>query len=237
MRFCLFIGAVLLIVLVAACQTVPPITYIMEVTREVTVVVTPNGMGTLPAIAGTPNATGTFLAQNTPTATASEPTQTPTPTLSPTVDVFPTPVVGQIFVAEQTFEAGHLFWLQPVGQIWVATTDENGNNIWSVYADTFQEGQPENNPTLTPPAGLYQPERGFGKLWRETAEVQALLGWAVEPEFGYITRYEYRAGGSVDANNRYVSGPGRHVVTLLTGEIIVFIEGENRTWEITTPES
>lgn len=236
MRFWLIIGVILVILLAVACQTgVPPITYIMEVTREVTVVVTADTVGVLPVSTGTPDAAATLTSQSTFTAAA--PTNTPTPTLSPTPDIFPTPVIGQIFIAEQTFERGRMFWLQPVGQIWVVATDENGNNIWSVYEDTFQEGQPEINPTLTPPVGLYQPERGFGKLWRETPEVQAAIGWAVEPEFGYITRYEYRAGGSVDANNRYVPGPGRHLVTLLTGEIIIFIEGENRTWEIIAPET
>ncbi|MCU0511997.1 MAG: hypothetical protein MUE40_05430 [Anaerolineae bacterium] len=212
-------GWCLLMMFLSACQSSSPQTvYVMEVTKVVTVVVTPDG---------TPPAAVT--ARATP-ATTTTPAITPSPVLSPTPDLFPTPVIGQIYVAEQAFQRGRMFWLQPVQQIWVATTDDEGNNTWSVYEDTFVDGQPETSATLTPPAGLIQPERGFGKLWRETAAVQAELGWALEPEFGYVTRYEYRAGGRVE-NNQYIPGKGKHLVTMLDGRIIEFNE-EDRTWQI-----
>lgn len=226
MRFRLLAGLMGLLAAVAACQSSPPsITYIMEVTkevtREVTVVVTAN-----PAITGGPLPLDTLTLTQTPAT----PAATPTATLTPTPDIFPTPVVGQIYVAQQNFEHGMMFWLQPVKQIWVATTDEQGRRIWAVYDDTFTDGQPEINPTLTPPAGLVQPERGFGKLWRENPDVQAKLGWGIEPEIGYVTRYEYRAGGKVE-NDQYIPGDGWHLVTMLDSRIIEF-SAVDSTWQI-----
>ena len=37
-----------------------------------------------------------------------------------------------------------------------------------------------NDPSLTPPDGRYQPEYGFGKVWRENAFVREYLGWATD---------------------------------------------------------
>jgi hypothetical protein len=233
MRLRLIGGTLFVTLMMAACQGGPPPTvFVMEVTREVTrmvtIVGTPGPLVTKEAV--TQEATTEALPAETLTASAT-PTLSPTPAVTATSDVFPTPVVGQIYVAEQSFENGKMFWLQPVQQIWVATTDENGDNIWQVYDDTFVDGQPETNPTLTPPAGLIQPERGFGKLWRETPEVLAMLGWAKDAEYGYVTRYEYRAGGSVNERNEYVPGVGRHLVTMLDGQVIEFNEAD-RTWTI-----
>ncbi len=241
MRFRLGLGLALAAItcLAVACQGTPPITYVMEVTREVTRIVPAegiNGTSTGPLPMGTvatptPGANTTQIAVSaslTPAATLA-PIATATLSVTATPDVFPTPVVGQIYVAEQAFQNGSMYWLQPIKQIWVATTDKSGKKIWLAFEDTFVDGQPEIDPTLTPPARLIQPERGFGKLWRENKDVQALVGWAKEPEFGYVTRYEYRAGGSVNAQNQYVPGKGRHVITLLDGQIMAFNEDDN-TW-------
>jgi hypothetical protein len=41
----------------------------------------------------------------------------------------------------------------------------------------------EEQPTPpVPPAGLYAPQAGFGKVWRETPGVRERLGWATSPE-------------------------------------------------------
>ena len=104
------------------------------------------------------------------------------------------------------------------------------------FEDTFVDGEPEINPTLTPPANLLQPERGFGKLWRENADVQVLVGWAEDAEIGYVTRYEYRAGGSVSEQNEYIPGKGRHVITLLDGQMMAFDEADN-TWRVSKGDS
>ena len=45
----------------------------------------------------------------------------------------------------------------------------------------------------TPPAGLVEPVRGFGKVWRENPAVRQALGWATAPENGeqaQVVRFE-----------------------------------------------
>jgi hypothetical protein len=67
---------------------------------------------------------------------------------------------------------------------------------WAEYPDTWDEGQPSSDPRLTPPAGLHQPVRGFGKLWREQlGGPQSAIGWALGPENGYdILKQEFERG-------------------------------------------
>jgi hypothetical protein len=53
--------------------------------------------------------------------------------------------------------------------------------VWLPYADTWQEGQdPGGAPGPQP--GLYEPRRGFGKVWRENAAVRECLGFATTPD-------------------------------------------------------
>ena len=228
-----FVFGLLTLMILAACQsTEPPTMYVMEVTRLVTVVVAPDDI------------TGTAVAQASAEETeagqeddnTSEPASTvvptldvsATPTLSPTPDIFPTPVVGEIYLAKQSFERGNMYWVQPVNQIWVTTTDADGMKVWRVYEDTFEEGMPEEDPELEAPDGLLQPIRGFGKLWRETADLRTELGWATEGEIGYNTRYEYRAGGTVTEDNEYEPAPGFHLID--TREGTLRFNEDDRTW-------
>lgn len=155
---------------------------------------------------------------------------TATPTITPTPDPMPAPVVGSIYVAEQRFENGWMFWLQPNGQIWVLTEDASGRKIWSVYNDAFVDGEAESDPLIIPPESRLQPIRGFGKLWRENPEVRQELGWALEAEKGHTTRYEYHHGGTVNDANQYVPGPGYHQVKSVAGPLFRFNE-ELFTWE------
>ena len=101
-----------------------------------------------------------------------------------------------------------MFWIGQIKQIWVLKITGEGHGTWEVYQDTFVDGEPENDPSLVPPDGRYQPQRGFGKLWRESPGLRENLGWGVTPEFGYVSHYEYHAGGTIDANGKYVPGPG-----------------------------
>ncbi len=156
---------------------------------------------------------------------------TATPTITATPDPFPTPVIGKIYVAEQRFEGGWLFWLQPNAQIWLLSYNDTGNRIWTVYDDTFVEGDAETDPQIIPPDGRFQPVRGFGKLWRENPEVRQTLGWAIELERGHTTRYEYHHGGGVNAENVYEPAPGYHLVESATGDTYRFYE-DGFTWLI-----
>lgn len=211
-----FIGtALILALLVTACQGPPPTQIVLVVTAT-------------PATPETASA-----AQASPATAAETVTSVPpsvAPDLTPTLDPMPTPVMNRIQVAEQVFEHGRMFWVQPREQIWVMIESGPGQGTWQVYEDTFNEGEPETDPTIIPPDGMFQPERGFGKLWRDTQAVRDALGWAVTPEFGYVSNYEYHHGGTVNTANEYVPGPGYHVLFSLYDEQFRFNEADG-TWQ------
>jgi hypothetical protein len=91
------------------------------------------------------------------------------------------PTAGETILvqsAEQNFERGYMFWDGDSRRVFVFLT---ANNTWRSYPDTWVEGSPPAE-VLTPPAGLYQPVRGFGKVWLEQPEVRNALGWATNQE-------------------------------------------------------
>ena len=88
-------------------------------------------------------------------------------------------VVGT--AAYQPFQGGTLLWLQGNRTIYVLYA----SGQYETYTDTFREGDPESDPALVPPAGLYQPVRGFGLVWRTNERVRDGLGWALAPEAGF----------------------------------------------------
>lgn len=71
---------------------------------------------------------------------------------------------------------------------------------WQAFADTFAAGQPESAGHV-PPSGLYEPVRGFGKVWREQLggeRIPPSIGWAIEPEQGMDTaQYQDFQGGTL----------------------------------------
>jgi hypothetical protein len=250
MRFRLLVGLFMVAAVIAGCAGPPPtVIYIVisPTPADVTEVAsTPSAAPSesSQAVAALPTAT---VAQPSLTATAQDtntPTSIPTiaatplpPTAGPTnlPPGFATPTIAQIQVAEQLFEHGRMFWIGPIDQIWVLKITSTGHGTWSVYKDTFVDGEPENDPSLVPPDGRYQPQRGFGKLWRESPGLRDALGWGVTPEFGYVSRYEYHPGGTVDASGKYIPGPGYHILYSLAGEMFRFNEANDptqQTWQL-----
>jgi hypothetical protein len=72
----------------------------------------------------------------------------------------------------------------PPDRIYVTFFDNARNAlVWQVFVDTWREGDQVSS-GAKPPAGLYEPIRGFGKLWRENPQVHNTLGWATAPEQG-----------------------------------------------------
>jgi photosystem II stability/assembly factor-like uncharacterized protein len=69
----------------------------------------------------------------------------------------------EIFLAEEAFQRGRMLWREDSREIYVLRDD----HTWQAFADTWQEGQPEDDPNLIALPGLFQPKRGFGKVWRE----------------------------------------------------------------------
>jgi hypothetical protein len=69
---------------------------------------------------------------------------------------------------------------------------------------------PDNRGEESPPPGLFEPVSGFGLVWRGevtgTDDLSALLGWAIEPEFGFDTAYQCKM--SCDSYwDCYLKGP------------------------------
>ncbi|TVR18611.1 MAG: hypothetical protein EA396_14865 [Anaerolineaceae bacterium] len=219
---------------VSACQQIRETQYLMEVTVEVTRVV---------VVTATPDAEQTTVAEVQPTATPTdEPTATMTPTPEPEPDdpedAIPDPVTESIIVAEQIFEGGRMYYLQPVGQIWVLIDDDESarNGVWAFYEDTWEDGMPESDPGIEPPEGFAQPIRGFGQLWRDNEFVRSSLGWALDNEYGFWTDYTYFFGGEIDADGEFIQGPGRHVFSTRAGRPIELIESDG-TWTISEPDN
>jgi photosystem II stability/assembly factor-like uncharacterized protein len=134
---------------------------------------------------------------------AAPPTPAPTATAAPPPPASPTPCAlaprgpaparlgcavddgGEVQMAWQPFERGHMLWRADTREVYVLST-AGGANTWAAYADEWQEGLPDRDPALVPPAGLEQPIRGFGTVWREQlGGPQAAVGWARAAERGY----------------------------------------------------
>lgn len=254
----------------AACndEDLPPIEHVLVVTATpqpgtillvITVTPDPNATPLAPGTPATAAPSSTPALSQTPLASATpQPTATPllivspgpspspagplvTPTGAP--ELFPTMVVADVPIAEQVFEHGRMFWIRHNRQIWVmvASPDDPQRGDWLCYYDNFEEGEQELDPGLIPPDGLYQPRRGFGKLWRTHTDLREALGWAQTPEFELTSSYRYIAGGEV-SGDAYFPGPGEHRLTTLYNDVISFFEGDVRgecqggTWRLTATE-
>ena len=93
--------------------------------------------------------------------------------------------------AEETFVGGYMFWRQDLLLIYAVY----GDGTWQSFADTWDNSQIEEDPTIVPPSGFYQPKRGFGKVWREQSGVRDKLSWATAPERGFAASWQAFEGG------------------------------------------
>ena len=101
-----------------------------------------------------------------------------------------TDVEQQTWAGEQSFQNGYMFWRQDNGKIYVLYT----NGSWGVYDDTWSSGEAEQDTSIVPPVGYYQPKRGFGKVWRDQDGVRDGLGWATtdeHPLHASVQRFEH----------------------------------------------
>jgi hypothetical protein len=84
--------------------------------------------------------------------------------------------------AVQSFERGLMIYVgspQPSIFVLVTTTGQ-----FTRYDDTFNEALDPASGGNVPPAGLLEPIRGFGKVWRSQFGVRDALGWATASESG-----------------------------------------------------
>jgi hypothetical protein len=80
--------------------------------------------------------------------------------------------------ASQQFERGTMIWAS--GPIYVLTSDGR----YQKFDDTFVAGVDPESSFLSPPPGLLEPVRGFGKIWRNYPDVRTTIGWASAAEVG-----------------------------------------------------
>lgn len=116
-------------------------------------------------------------------------------------DVFgcasPGPLVS-VAIVTQSYERGQMVWVQgkSSNSIWVFYYDNaRGSLVWELHQDNFREGEPASGGE-TPPTGLIEPIRGFGKLWRNNPQIRNTLGWAVTNEIQDIGHEQYFRGGA-----------------------------------------
>lgn len=121
-------------------------------------------------------------------------------------------------MAVQPFERGAMLWMEGFADrmpniIWVVFYDnQRGSLVWRNYIDDWREGMPVSGGEK-PPTGLYEPIRGFGKIWREDASLRNTLGWAAAPETADSGHFQYFQSG---ANMLYRASVDR--VYLLYGD-------------------
>lgn len=83
--------------------------------------------------------------------------------------------------ASQLFERGGMFWLQgPPGYHYALFS----TGRFQRYDDTYNTSIDPVSGGETPPSGLLEPVRGFGKVWRSNNDVRTSLGWATTEENG-----------------------------------------------------
>jgi hypothetical protein len=83
--------------------------------------------------------------------------------------------------AIQTFERGIMIY---VGTSPSAIYVLYNTGSYTRFADTWIDGVDPVSGGETAPFGLYEPIRGFGKVWRSDTTVRNGLGWATQPEAG-----------------------------------------------------
>jgi len=86
------------------------------------------------------------------------------------------------WMAEEAFQLGHMLWREDSRTIYVLNRD----GTWKAYDDTWESWRDMEKWGYVPPAGLYEPIRGFGKVWRNyLGGPTGQLWWATEQERGF----------------------------------------------------
>ena len=89
------------------------------------------------------------------------------------------PVTSSYSGAFQTFEHGIMVWLNEMSPFIYVFYD---NGSFQRFDDTFDSNIDPESGGETPPGGLLEPVRGFGKVWRTFTLVRGNLGWATTGE-------------------------------------------------------
>ena len=134
------------------------------------------------------------------------------------------------WAAEQVFENGRMLWLQEIRSGGFTSEDllfvlfDDGR--WQWYPDTWTSDQPESDPSIIPPQGRVQPQRGFGKVWREHAEVRERIGWGLALEQGYYAEWQ-------EPIREFV--PGAAYIRTFADGVIQMSGWRDGTWQFAAP--
>jgi hypothetical protein len=128
-------------------------------------------------------------------------------------------------MAAERFEHGLMLWTAYLDRIYILYGDGT-TPAWDAQSNTWFPGQPESDPSLTPPAGLYQPVRGFGALWRNgyvspSQVVRDRLGWATEAESALSGSIQ--CDSAPKYNRCYLTGPAN---------VVYVLEPERSAWKL-----
>jgi Protein kinase domain len=167
----------------------------------------------------TPTATSTATGPATDTATPTPsftPTHTPTPTptpppVTPTCAVqvdaklaaawdraamgCPTAKATVVWSAWEPFQAGYMWWREDEDRtyalFWKGGTNPKLGEWHTGGADWKWDGSFPDGRGLTPPAGLFEPVRGFGYVWYNfLGGPGSAVGWATDTEKGFCSRIQ-----------------------------------------------
>lgn len=130
----------------------------------------------------------------------------------------------------QPFERGLMVWFQEGGATYVLLDDGSPFRLYRLVSDPSAAELPGPDPSLVPPAGLFQPELGFAKFWRGlvpgTEWVRERLGWALAPEAAYSAFWQCNTAAPFspaapatdnDEARCYFSGPRDEIIVLARG--------------------
>lgn len=96
----------------------------------------------------------------------------------------PSGTATNVSSAVQSFERGTMIWVN--GPIYALYSDGR----YEQHSDTFVAGVDPESGSENPPAGLIEPVRGFGKVWRTTPSVRNNLGWGTTAESGGTATFQ-----------------------------------------------
>jgi serine/threonine-protein kinase len=149
----------------------------------------------------------------TPTPTAT-PTRTPTPTTPPVTPSCaiqvdpklaaawnraamgcPTGNATIVWSAWEPFQRGYMWWREDEDRTYVLSWKGGTNpslGEWQTGGDAWKwDGSFPDGRGLTPPAGLFEPVRGFGYVWFNfLGGPGSPIGWATDTEKGFCSRIQ-----------------------------------------------
>ncbi|MCB0037821.1 MAG: LysM peptidoglycan-binding domain-containing protein, partial [Anaerolineales bacterium] len=138
---------------------------------------------------------------------------------TPAPDRCATQAAHEINAVYQPFEHGFMVW-QPFENTATVYAFFDDGNVF-LATDSWVEGDPESDPNLVPPEGLYQPIRGFGNVWRENEWIREQLGWATAEESTYTAIYQSEMRESI---------PGVAYLTRPDGALLKLVDTRWEVW-------